>query len=178
MIDVIRSGTARRAFAGAKYQVAGKTGTAQVYSLRGAKYNAGTVSARLRDHALFMAYAPAENPEIALALIVENGGWGATIAAPIARQVFDFWLLPESTQTARRGVAAGGPVVGDPAAGDPAAGDPEAVDAAGEQDAGGESLDAIAPPEDLPITREEPESIPADVAPIPTMRIREWREGQ
>jgi penicillin-binding protein 2 len=95
MVDVMRSGTARRAFVGAPYQAAGKTGTAQVYSLRGAKYNAGAIDERLRDHALFMAYAPFENPQIAVALIVENGGWGATVAAPIARNVFDYWLSPE-----------------------------------------------------------------------------------
>jgi len=95
MIDVLKSGTARRAFAGANYVAAGKTGTAQVYSLRGAKYNAAEIDERLRDHALFMAYAPVENPRIALALIVENGGWGATVAAPIARTIFDYWLDPE-----------------------------------------------------------------------------------
>ncbi len=95
MADVMRKGTARRAFVGAPYQAVGKTGTAQVYSLKGAKYNAGTVSERLRDHALFMAYAPMEDPEIAVALIVENGGWGAAIAAPLARKVFDYWLSAE-----------------------------------------------------------------------------------
>src|SRR5690606_36874317 len=92
MADVLRKGTARRAFAGADYQAAGKTGTAQVYSLRGAKYRANEVDERLRDQALFMAYAPVEHPKIALALIVENGGWGATVAAPIARRIFDHWL--------------------------------------------------------------------------------------
>ncbi|MFA5598297.1 MAG: penicillin-binding protein 2 [Pusillimonas sp.] len=92
LVGVVNEGTARRAFAGAKYQAAGKTGTAQVYSLRGAKYDASAVDERLRDHALFMAYAPAENPQIALALIVENGGWGSTAAAPLARKVFDYWL--------------------------------------------------------------------------------------
>lgn len=95
MIDVVREGTAKRAFIDAPYQAAGKTGTAQVFSLRGSKYNAQNVQERLRDHALFMAYAPAEDPQIALALIVENGGWGATVAAPIARTVFDYWLDPE-----------------------------------------------------------------------------------
>src|SRR5690606_36868454 len=95
MVDVLKSGTARRAFAGADYVAAGKTGTAQVFSLRGAKYNAAEIEERLRDHALFMAYAPVENPRIALALIVENGGWGATVAAPIARTIFDYWLDPE-----------------------------------------------------------------------------------
>ncbi len=94
MVDVIRKGTARRAFEGAQYQAAGKTGTAQVFSLRGAKYRAGDVEERLRDHALFMAYAPVEDPQIAVALIVENGGWGASVAAPVARKVFDYWLDP------------------------------------------------------------------------------------
>lgn len=93
LADVIRSGTARRAFAGAQYQAAGKTGTAQVFSLRGAKYRASAIDERLRDHALFMSYAPAEDPEIAIALIVENAGWGATVAAPIARRLYDYWLL-------------------------------------------------------------------------------------
>src|SRR5690606_38138773 len=95
MVDVVRVGTARRSFSDAPYQVAGKTGTAQVYSLRGTKYNAGAIDERLRDHALFMAYGPVDDPQIAIALIVENGGWGATVAAPIARQVFDYWLSPE-----------------------------------------------------------------------------------
>lgn len=93
LVGVTRSGTARRAFANAAYQAAGKTGTAQVFSLRGAKYNASAIDERLRDHALFMAYAPAKDPQIALGLIVENGGWGATVAAPLARKVFDYWLI-------------------------------------------------------------------------------------
>lgn len=93
LVGVVKNGTARRAFEGAPYQAAGKTGTAQVFSLRGAKYEAGKVDERLRDHALFMAYAPAERPQIALALIVENGGWGSSVAAPVARRVFDYWLV-------------------------------------------------------------------------------------
>lgn len=93
MKGVIQHGTARRAFAGAPYQAAGKTGTAQVFSLRGAKYNASAIDERLRDHALFMAYAPADNPQIAVALIAENAGWGGAVAAPIARKVFDYWLV-------------------------------------------------------------------------------------
>jgi len=106
LIDVTRTGTARAAFAGAPYQVAGKTGTAQVYSLRGARYRANDIDERLRDHALFMAYAPAEQPKIALALLVENSGWGSTAAAPIARTVFDHWLLREApTRTEARGEA-------------------------------------------------------------------------
>lgn len=98
LVGVVQQGTARRAFQGAEYQAAGKTGTAQVFSLRGAKYEAGKVDERLRDHALFMAYAPAERPEIALALIVENGGWGSSVAAPVARKVFDYWLTERNVQ--------------------------------------------------------------------------------
>jgi penicillin-binding protein 2 len=93
MIGVNKEGTGARAFAGAEYVSAGKTGTAQVYSLKGAKYEAGKVQERLRDHALFIAFAPAEQPTIALAVLVENGGFGAQSAAPIARQVLDYWLL-------------------------------------------------------------------------------------
>src|SRR5690606_8942845 len=83
----------RRAFAGASYVAAGKTGTAQVYSLRGAKYRASEIDERLRDHALYMAFAPVDQPKIALALLVENAGWGGSVAAPLARAVFDYWLV-------------------------------------------------------------------------------------
>ncbi|HEY0296563.1 MAG TPA: penicillin-binding protein 2 [Bordetella sp.] len=93
MADVTRVGTARLAFQGAAYPSAGKTGTAQVYSLRGARYRAGVVDERLRDHALYIGFAPVQHPRIAVALIVENGGWGASAAAPIARKVFDYWLV-------------------------------------------------------------------------------------
>jgi hypothetical protein len=72
---------------------AGKTGTAQVYSLKGAEYKAESVKKELRDHALFIAFAPADKPKIALAVLVENGGFGAQAAAPIARQVLDYYLL-------------------------------------------------------------------------------------
>ncbi|KOF53791.1 MULTISPECIES: penicillin-binding protein 2 [unclassified Achromobacter] len=92
MADVVRVGTARRAFANAPYQAAGKTGTAQVFSLRGGHYRASAIDERLRDHALFMGFAPIEHPRIAVALIVENAGWGASVAAPVARKVFDYWL--------------------------------------------------------------------------------------
>jgi penicillin-binding protein 2 len=87
------SGTARQAFVGAPYQTAGKTGTAQVYSLKGAKYQSSAIDERLRDHALFMAFAPVKDPKIAIAVLVENAGWGGSVAAPIARKVFDEWLL-------------------------------------------------------------------------------------
>ena len=93
MIGVNKEGTGARAFAGAEYVSAGKTGTAQVYSLKGAEYKAGSVRKELRDHALFIAFAPADDPKIALAVLVENGGFGAQAAAPIARQVLDYYLL-------------------------------------------------------------------------------------
>ncbi|MDP2793263.1 MAG: penicillin-binding protein 2 [Sulfurisoma sp.] len=93
MVGVNKEGTGARAFAGAEYVSAGKTGTAQVYSLKGAEYKAGAVKKELRDHALFIAFAPADKPTIALAVLVENGGFGAQAAAPIARQVLDYYLL-------------------------------------------------------------------------------------
>ncbi|MEN9492701.1 MAG: penicillin-binding protein 2 [Pseudomonadota bacterium] len=93
MVGVNTGGTGARAFAGVKYEVAGKTGTAQVYSLKGAKYKESEVHERMRDHALYIAYAPADKPRIALAVLVENGGFGAAAAAPIARQVLDYYLM-------------------------------------------------------------------------------------
>ena len=95
LAEVPTHGTARRVFQGTNYASAGKTGTAQVFSLRGAKYNARNLDKRLHDHALYMGFAPMENPTIALAVIVENGGWGSTVAAPIARKVFDYWLADD-----------------------------------------------------------------------------------
>jgi penicillin-binding protein 2 len=93
MVGVNKEGTGARAFAGAGYVSAGKTGTAQVFSYKGAEHKTETMAAHLRDHALFIAYAPAEQPTIALAVLVENGGFGAQAAAPIARQVLDYYLL-------------------------------------------------------------------------------------
>lgn len=93
MIGVNKEGTGARAFAGAEYVSAGKTGTAQVFSYKGAEHKTETMKAHLRDHALFIAFAPADQPKIALAVLVENGGFGAQAAAPIARQVFDYYLL-------------------------------------------------------------------------------------
>lgn len=93
MVGVTTEGTGARAFAGAGYAVAGKTGTAQLFSLKGADYKHHAIKEELRDHALFVAFAPAEAPTIALAVLVENGGFGAQSAAPIARQVLDYYLL-------------------------------------------------------------------------------------
>jgi len=96
LVGVNKEGTAAAAFAKAAYVSAGKTGTAQVFSLKGEKYAAGRLDERLRDHAWFIAYAPAEQPRIALAVLVENGGFGAQAAAPVARKVFDYFLTGEA----------------------------------------------------------------------------------
>jgi penicillin-binding protein 2 len=94
MIGVNIEGTSASSFAGAQYVSAGKTGTAQVYTVKqNEKYNAATVDERLRDHALYIAFAPADEPKVALAMVVENSGFGAQNAAPIARRVFDFVIL-------------------------------------------------------------------------------------
>ena len=86
-------GTGVRAFAKAGYTSGGKTGTAQVFSLKGEKYKESKVAQHLRDHAWYIAFAPAEKPTIALAVLVENGGFGGAAAAPIAREVIDYYLL-------------------------------------------------------------------------------------
>ena len=102
LIDVTGpGGTAARAGANSPYPIAGKTGTAQVIALKqNEKYAENRVDERQRDHALFIAYAPADNPQIALAVLVENGGHGAATAAPLARQVLDFYLLGKRAQNA------------------------------------------------------------------------------
>jgi len=86
-------GTGRRAFANAGYISGGKTGTAQVIGLKGQKYNAHAIDERHRDNALYTAFAPADRPTIAIALVVENAGFGAASAAPIARKALDYYLL-------------------------------------------------------------------------------------
>jgi len=93
MVGVNKEGTGARAFAGAEYESGGKTGTAQLFSLKGSDYKSGKLKQELRDHALFIAFAPADHPKIALAVLVENGGFGAQSAAPIARMVIDYYLL-------------------------------------------------------------------------------------
>lgn len=90
-VNMTRSGTAYRAFKDAPFSSAGKTGTSQVYSLRGAQYQREAVAERLRDHALYIGYAPADKPRIAIAVIIENGGWGRA-AAPVARDIMAHWL--------------------------------------------------------------------------------------
>ncbi|MBV8740633.1 MAG: penicillin-binding protein 2, partial [Sinobacteraceae bacterium] len=94
MLGATTHGTAAAIGHNAPYSIGGKTGTAQVFSVgQNEKYNEKTVAERLRDHSWFIAFAPADAPRIALAVIVENGGWGASAAAPIARKVMDAYLL-------------------------------------------------------------------------------------
>ncbi|MFB9145094.1 penicillin-binding protein 2 [Halomonas alkalicola] len=89
-------GTARRTGVGLEYRMAGKSGTAQVFSLgQDQRYNAEELAERLRDHALFMAFAPTEDPQIAVSVIVENAGGGSTHAAHLARAMSDAWLLKD-----------------------------------------------------------------------------------
>lgn len=95
MVDVtMPGGTAASVGANAGYSIAAKTGTAQVIGIKqNEKYNESAINERHRDHALFIAYAPADDPTIALAVIVENGGHGGSAAGPIARKVMDYYLL-------------------------------------------------------------------------------------
>ena len=110
MAGVNREGTGARAFGNAQYSRGGKTGTAQVIGMKqGEKYDEAKVAERHRDHSLFIVFAPVENPRIALAVIVENGGFGARAAAPIARTVLDYYLLgkvPEDGAPGAAGAAA------------------------------------------------------------------------
>jgi len=100
MVGVTKEGTSAAVFRNAGYVSAGKTGTAQVIAIKkNEKYDSKRVAEMHRDHSLYTAFAPADNPKIAVAIIVENGGFGAAAAAPIVRQAFDYYLLgkkPES----------------------------------------------------------------------------------
>jgi penicillin-binding protein 2 len=96
LVGVNVEGTGAASFRAAGYVAAGKTGTAQVVTIKqNEKYDAAKMSERNRDHALYMAFAPADAPKIALAMVVENAGFGGAAAAPIARRVFDYWLLQQ-----------------------------------------------------------------------------------
>jgi penicillin-binding protein 2 len=94
MYGVTQEGTGTRVFMGARYASGGKTGTAQAVGLRqNERYNAARVDEYRRDHSLYEAFAPVDAPRVALAVIVENAGFGAAAAAPIARRVLDYLLL-------------------------------------------------------------------------------------
>jgi penicillin-binding protein 2 len=91
---VTQEGTSTRVFAGAPYASGGKTGTAQAVGIRqNEKYNAARLEEHKRDHSLYIAAAPIDEPTVVLAVVVENAGFGAEAAAPIARRVFDYLLL-------------------------------------------------------------------------------------
>ncbi len=131
MVDVARVGTAAGVFGNAPYAVAAKTGTAQVIGIKqGEKYNASRIAERFRDHSLFIALAPADDPKIAIALIVENGGWGAQAAAPIARKALDFWLLGKLPDAVKPAV-------------EPSAAEPEVEEASPEE----RGLPPVTPPD-------------------------------
>ncbi|AEG91452.1 penicillin-binding protein 2 [Ramlibacter tataouinensis] len=112
MVGVTQGGTSARVFAGAGYLSGGKTGTAQAVTIgQREKYNASKLEEHQRDHALYIAFAPADDPKIAVAAIVENAGFGAASAAPITRRVFDYWLMgqypsEEDLAAVRKGQAA------------------------------------------------------------------------
>ncbi len=94
MVGVTKEGTSVRSFAGAGYVSGGKTGTAQAVGIgKNEKYDARRIDEHQRDHALYIAFAPADDPKIALAIVVENAGFGSDSAAPITRRIFDYWLL-------------------------------------------------------------------------------------
>ncbi|VTU15839.1 Sporulation-specific penicillin-binding protein [Variovorax sp. PBL-H6] len=121
LVAVNKGGTGTRVFAGAPYNSAGKTGTAQAVTWgQNTKYNAKALEEHQRDHSLFAAFAPAEAPKIAIAVIVENAGFGAAAAAPIVRRVFDYWLADQypneqdlsAVQAGKAGAPIGKPRVG------------------------------------------------------------------
>ena len=118
LVGVTQVGTSAKVFAGAGYISGGKTGTAQAVGMAAkGKYNSAKMDEHQRDHALYVALAPANDPKIALAVIVENAGWGAGSAAPIARRVFDYMLLgqypnDEDMAAVQKGQA--GPPIGKP----------------------------------------------------------------
>ena len=115
LVGVTQIGTSAKVFAGAGYLSGGKTGTAQAVGMSSkTKYNSAKLEEHQRDHALYVALAPADDPKIALAVIVENAGWGSGSAAPIARRVFDYMLLgqypSEEDMAALKKGTAGAPI--------------------------------------------------------------------
>ncbi|MDO5288393.1 MAG: penicillin-binding protein 2 [Pseudomonadota bacterium] len=118
MVGVVQEGTSRAVFAGAPYLSGGKTGTAQAVTIgQKSRYNAAKLAEHQRDHSLYIAFAPADNPRIAVAAIVENAGFGAAAAAPIVRRTMDYWLAGlypseqdiKAVQAGRAGAPVGAP---------------------------------------------------------------------
>jgi penicillin-binding protein 2 len=118
MVGVTKEGTSVRSFTGAGYVSGGKTGTAQAVGIaKNARYDAKRLDEHQRDHALYIAFAPADDPKIALAVVVENAGFGSDSAAPITRRIFDYWLLnqyPSLEDMASLQSGKGGPPIGKP----------------------------------------------------------------
>ncbi|MBN9370239.1 penicillin-binding protein 2 [Hydrogenophaga borbori] len=118
MQAVTTEGTSARVFSGAGYTSGGKTGTAQAVTIgQRERYDARKLEEHQRDHSLYLAFAPADEPRVALAVIVENAGFGAAAAAPIARRVFDYLLLgqyPSEQDIAALQAGGGGPPIGTP----------------------------------------------------------------
>jgi penicillin-binding protein 2 len=116
LVGVNREGTARKVFKNTGYLSAGKTGTAQVIGIKqNERYDVRRIATQHRDHSLFMAFAPADKPRLALAIIVENGGFGADAAAPMARQIFDYYLLgktPDRSRLSFANTAGNSPLLG------------------------------------------------------------------
>lgn len=98
MQQVMQIGTGASIAAGLKYTMAGKTGTAQVVALAAGTRHAKFMGEKYKDHSWFIAFAPVDKPKIVIAIVVENGGWGATAAAPLARALFDTYLLGRATE--------------------------------------------------------------------------------
>ena len=118
MVGVTKEGTSIRSFTGAAYVSGGKTGTAQAVGIaKNARYDAKRMDEHQRDHALYIAFAPADDPKIAIAIVVENAGFGSDSAAPITRRIFDYWLLkqyPSLEDMASLQSGKGGPPIGKP----------------------------------------------------------------
>ena len=183
MIGVVNNGT-RRIFGNAPYTSAGKTGTAQAATVsQTSRYNASTIEEHKRDHSLYVAFAPVDHPQIAVAVIVENAGFGATHAAPIVRRVLDYWIAgeypSEEDMAAMKLGKASAPIgqprkVSDialpqdalPASANPIAGSTEVPQEAAPNEAGGESGDAPAPASAAPVAS----ATPAPSTPAPSTR--------
>ena len=118
LVGVTQTGTSAKVFAGAGYLSGGKTGTAQAVALStSTKYNSAKLEESQRDHSLYVAMAPADDPKIAIAVIVENAGWGSAAAAPLARRAFDYVLLgqyPSELDMAAVKLGQAGPPIGKP----------------------------------------------------------------
>ncbi|KQT12990.1 penicillin-binding protein 2 [Ramlibacter sp. Leaf400] len=176
MVGVTQGGTSTRVFAGAGYLSGGKTGTAQAVTIgQKEKYNASKLEEHQRDHSLYIAFAPADDPKIALAAVVENSGFGAAAAAPIARRVFDYWLMglyptDEDMAAVRKGQAAAPVGKPRPAAevGWPPAGSGGAASPMPAASAASVAATPAATPASAPVAQPKPASAPARaIASIP-----------